>query len=200
MWRETRFSFSGRIKSINYPTKKISFILLEGVLKLIFKLWSNNAKIYKKRFKILCWWWSKKSRWKFLIFENVFRPGLSLFSSWDFLFHQDQNNIIKCRSTKKLRAQNMYCSSRECKQTFCIDWSGLSFLVKIDQSLELCHNLIFRQGGVVRGLSGTCTHYGAPLVKGVLGANSITCPWHGACFNTTTGSGSLLTGYASFLF
>ena len=51
MWRETRFSFSGRIQSINYPTKKISFILLEGALKLIFKLWSNNEKIYKKDLK-----------------------------------------------------------------------------------------------------------------------------------------------------
>ena len=72
--------------------------------------------------------------------------------------------------------------------------------MKIDKSLKLCIILIFRQGGVVRGLSGTCTHYGAPLVKGVLGANSITCPWHGACFNTTTGIGYLHAGYVSFFF
>ncbi|TNY20584.1 hypothetical protein DMC30DRAFT_411666 [Rhodotorula diobovata] len=32
--------------------------------------------------------------------------------------------------------------------------------------------------------SNKCTHYGAPLVKGVLTESGrITCPWHGACFN-----------------
>ena len=49
-------------------------------------------------------------------------------------------------------------------------------------------NYFRREGGSVRGLSGTCTHYGAPLVKGVLGSNKIICPFHGACFNATTGS------------
>ncbi|XP_065320565.1 apoptosis-inducing factor 3-like isoform X2 [Gordionus sp. m RMFG-2023] len=32
-----------------------------------------------------------------------------------------------------------------------------------------------------------CTHYGAPLVNGVLNNGKIRCPWHGACFNTKTG-------------
>ncbi|KAG8790155.1 hypothetical protein FRC17_009002, partial [Serendipita sp. 399] len=36
--------------------------------------------------------------------------------------------------------------------------------------------------------SAYCTHYGAPLAKGVLSADGrITCPWHGACFNACTG-------------
>jgi NADPH-dependent 2,4-dienoyl-CoA reductase/sulfur reductase-like enzyme/nitrite reductase/ring-hydroxylating ferredoxin subunit len=40
----------------------------------------------------------------------------------------------------------------------------------------------------VHCLSSKCTHYGAPLAKGVLGENGrITCPWHGACFQVTTG-------------
>ncbi|RPA80634.1 hypothetical protein BJ508DRAFT_415303 [Ascobolus immersus RN42] len=39
-----------------------------------------------------------------------------------------------------------------------------------------------------RALGPRCTHYGAPLVKGVItGDGRITCPWHGACFNTKTG-------------
>eukprot|EP01098_Paradermamoeba_levis_P014106 TRINITY_DN6626_c0_g5_i1.p1 TRINITY_DN6626_c0_g5~~TRINITY_DN6626_c0_g5_i1.p1 ORF type:complete len:621 (+),score=214.68 TRINITY_DN6626_c0_g5_i1:223-1863(+) len=32
-----------------------------------------------------------------------------------------------------------------------------------------------------------CSHYGAPLVKGVLKGERVTCPWHAACFNVCTG-------------
>ncbi len=32
-----------------------------------------------------------------------------------------------------------------------------------------------------------CTHYGAPLAKGVLCAERIVCPWHNACFNAIAG-------------
>jgi len=32
-----------------------------------------------------------------------------------------------------------------------------------------------------------CTHYGAPLVKGVLCDEKIVCPWHNACFNAIAG-------------
>lgn len=40
--------------------------------------------------------------------------------------------------------------------------------------------------------SNKCTHYGAPLVKGVLTESGrITCPWHGACFSASPGEVSL---------
>ncbi|USW53676.1 Putative FAD/NAD-linked reductase, dimerization domain superfamily, FAD/NAD(P)-binding protein [Septoria linicola] len=40
----------------------------------------------------------------------------------------------------------------------------------------------------VHALSPKCTHYGAPLAKGVLTPDGrLTCPWHGACFNVKTG-------------
>lgn len=32
-----------------------------------------------------------------------------------------------------------------------------------------------------------CTHYGAPLIKGVLSNGRVRCPWHGACFSVKTG-------------
>ncbi|MGL5873783.1 MAG: FAD-dependent oxidoreductase [Xenococcaceae cyanobacterium] len=32
-----------------------------------------------------------------------------------------------------------------------------------------------------------CTHYQAPLAKGVLSGDRVVCPWHNACFNTVTG-------------
>ncbi|KIN05698.1 hypothetical protein OIDMADRAFT_111794 [Oidiodendron maius Zn] len=48
--------------------------------------------------------------------------------------------------------------------------------------------LLCNVGGKVSALGNKCTHYGAPLVKGVLtGDGRITCPWHGACFNSSTG-------------
>jgi nitrite reductase/ring-hydroxylating ferredoxin subunit len=40
--------------------------------------------------------------------------------------------------------------------------------------------LLVNQDGQFHALSPKCTHYGAPLVKGVLhDGGRITCPWHG---------------------
>lgn len=48
--------------------------------------------------------------------------------------------------------------------------------------------LLLNAAGKTQAIGPRCTHYGAPLAKGVLGHNGkLTCPWHGACFNTTTG-------------
>jgi nitrite reductase/ring-hydroxylating ferredoxin subunit len=48
-------------------------------------------------------------------------------------------------------------------------------------------SFFFRDEEGVRAFRGTCTHYGAPLAKGDFRDNRIVCPWHGACFNATTG-------------
>ncbi|KAF5392383.1 hypothetical protein D9757_001502 [Collybiopsis confluens] len=48
--------------------------------------------------------------------------------------------------------------------------------------------LVSRLGDKVHATSAFCTHYGAPLAKGVLTADArVVCPWHGACFNVCTG-------------
>ncbi|KAI0926250.1 hypothetical protein AcW1_008468 [Taiwanofungus camphoratus] len=48
--------------------------------------------------------------------------------------------------------------------------------------------LLSRLGDKVHATSAFCTHYGAPLAKGVLTADGrVVCPWHGACFSVSTG-------------
>ncbi|KAI0784481.1 hypothetical protein C8Q75DRAFT_779093 [Abortiporus biennis] len=48
--------------------------------------------------------------------------------------------------------------------------------------------LLSRLGDKIHATSAFCTHYGAPLAKGVLTADArVVCPWHGACFNVCTG-------------
>lgn len=42
-------------------------------------------------------------------------------------------------------------------------------------------------GGNFHAVGAHCTHYGAPLVEGVLSGERIVCPWHHACFDITTG-------------
>lgn len=40
--------------------------------------------------------------------------------------------------------------------------------------------LLVKFGGKTTALGSKCTHYGAPLAKGVLtGDGRLTCPWHG---------------------
>ncbi|KAI0891352.1 hypothetical protein F4806DRAFT_482870 [Annulohypoxylon nitens] len=48
--------------------------------------------------------------------------------------------------------------------------------------------LLLNAGGKIQAMGPKCTHYGAPLAKGVLTKSGrLTCPWHGACFNGQTG-------------
>lgn len=54
--------------------------------------------------------------------------------------------------------------------------------------------LLVNAGGKVQALGAKCTHYGAPLVNGVLTTNGrLTCPWHGGklCRNTPSPSTSV---------
>ncbi|XP_048199371.1 apoptosis-inducing factor 3 isoform X1 [Perognathus longimembris pacificus] len=47
--------------------------------------------------------------------------------------------------------------------------------------------LLVKDNGEYHALGHKCPHYGAPLVKGVLSRGRVRCPWHGACFNISTG-------------
>ena len=47
--------------------------------------------------------------------------------------------------------------------------------------------LLIKQNGKLNAIGPKCSHYGAPLVTGVLGNGRVRCPWHGACFNINNG-------------
>ncbi|MGD2175050.1 MAG: Rieske 2Fe-2S domain-containing protein, partial [Candidatus Brocadiaceae bacterium] len=47
--------------------------------------------------------------------------------------------------------------------------------------------LLVRVGDEIHACGGKCTHYGAPLVQGVLRGHVVTCPWHSARFDVRTG-------------
>jgi len=57
--------------------------------------------------------------------------------------------------------------------------------VEIEEGVKV---LLTNVEGQIYATGHKCTHYGAPLINGVLNADGrLTCPWHGACFNVKTG-------------
>ena len=46
---------------------------------------------------------------------------------------------------------------------------------------------IFNVDGKYYAIDDTCTHRGGPLSEGGLDGKEVTCPWHGAVFDVTTG-------------
>ena len=46
---------------------------------------------------------------------------------------------------------------------------------------------LFNVAGSFYAIDDTCTHRGGPLSEGVLEGKKVTCPWHGATFDVTTG-------------
>ncbi|MBI3693908.1 MAG: non-heme iron oxygenase ferredoxin subunit [Acidobacteria bacterium] len=46
---------------------------------------------------------------------------------------------------------------------------------------------LFNVDGGFYAIDDTCTHRGGPLSEGELSGKEVTCPWHGAVFNVTTG-------------
>lgn len=47
---------------------------------------------------------------------------------------------------------------------------------------------LFNVGGTIYAIEDTCTHAGASLAEGQVEGTRVTCPWHGAEFDLTSGS------------
>lgn len=46
---------------------------------------------------------------------------------------------------------------------------------------------LFNVGGTFYAIEDTCTHVGGPLSEGEVQGTAVTCPWHGAQFDVTSG-------------
>ena len=46
---------------------------------------------------------------------------------------------------------------------------------------------IFNIAGTYYAIGDTCTHRGGPLSQGAVEGTTVTCPWHGAKYDVTTG-------------
>ena len=46
---------------------------------------------------------------------------------------------------------------------------------------------VFNVGGAYHAIDDTCTHRGGPLSEGEIEGTKVTCPWHGAVYDVTTG-------------
>ena len=56
--------------------------------------------------------------------------------------------------------------------------------VKVDGADDI---VLANVGGTFHAMRGLCQHQGGPLGEGELAGNVITCPWHGAKWDVTSG-------------
>lgn len=61
--------------------------------------------------------------------------------------------------------------------------AGQASMVEVDGK-EIA---LFNVAGSFHAIDNTCTHVGGPLCEGEIEGNEVTCPWHGAMFDVTTG-------------
>ena len=56
--------------------------------------------------------------------------------------------------------------------------------IELDNGAQVC---LANVDGSFYAIAGKCTHQGGPLAEGALDGATVTCPWHGAMFDVTSG-------------
>jgi nitrite reductase (NADH) small subunit/3-phenylpropionate/trans-cinnamate dioxygenase ferredoxin subunit len=56
--------------------------------------------------------------------------------------------------------------------------------VELEDGTQVC---LANVGGTIYAIGGECSHMGGPLGEGELDGTTVTCPWHSAEYDVTTG-------------
>ena len=56
--------------------------------------------------------------------------------------------------------------------------------IELEDGTQIC---LANAGGTFYAMGGECTHMGGPLGEGELDGTTVTCPWHSAEYDVTTG-------------
>lgn len=57
-------------------------------------------------------------------------------------------------------------------------------LIDLQNGTRIC---LANVDGAFYAIAGECSHMGGPLAEGELEGTTVTCPWHGAMFDVTSG-------------
>ncbi|XP_059751454.1 apoptosis-inducing factor 3 isoform X2 [Balaenoptera ricei] len=100
-----------------------------------------------------------------------------------------QGNGTACHfhAEERLPAPHPYPGAQDCVEAAVCHIKDLENGQMREVELGWGKVLLVKDNGEFHALGHKCPHYGAPLVKGVLSRGRVRCPWHGACFNISTG-------------
>jgi nitrite reductase/ring-hydroxylating ferredoxin subunit len=56
--------------------------------------------------------------------------------------------------------------------------------IELEDGTQVC---LANVGGTFYAINGECSHMGGPLGEGELDGTTVTCPWHSAEYDVTTG-------------
>ena len=72
-------------------------------------------------------------------------------------------------------------------------WYYLTSVDKLEDNVPSKHEvegkefLVYKNRDKISVMKNSCSHYGGPLSEGIAFDNTITCPWHNASFEISTG-------------
>lgn len=111
--------------------------------------------------------------------------GNSSSSSNSTIITRAKARINHFTTSPQLSASNLKMSSTstfKIKGLTSLDLPSDKIEVEVE-NIEKGKLLLLKHGGQIHALTANCTHYGAPLVKGVLTPDArLTCPWHGGMY------------------